>query len=190
MNLKTNTTSSLSTFTTAMRKRPRTHPTLFDLPCSSALTSLTPPSVVEAAVKPNDLIVTSNPIDDALAELDVCLGLVCSKISGANFALPTTDLTIEEELDTAFAVVRKEHQTTRTFHDASDDTSCVSGSGRLVIHAGAEAKDKSSSVDVLHELQAFELRSSTTVMSPLRWNRIGNIDANDVHLKFRHCKSL
>lgn len=157
--------STLSTLTTTemkMRKRPRTQSLWLDLPSTSALTTIAKPT--EKMMSANELIATRNPIDDALAELDVSLGLGCP----SSFTLPTPCMSIEEELDAAFEAVRKQRQRERVvpLYSLPDDASCISGSGRYTGSVSVKTEDSSAPVDVLHELQALDSRTSITVMSP------------------------
>ncbi len=72
MNLST---SALSTPNSNIRKRPRTNVPLFDLACTSALTSV--PSN-ENAMTQTQFFAAPKRVDKALAELDIGLGLGCS----------------------------------------------------------------------------------------------------------------
>lgn len=148
-----------------MRKRPRTHAVLLDLPCTSALSSVSPP-IVEKIVSPtNELFATRNPIDDALAELDVFLGIGSGGyVSSQPFSLSKPCFSIEEELDAAIEAVKKPRERTVPISDLPDNSSCVSSSANPSSSMKFEAC--STPIDVLHELEALESRTSTTIMSP------------------------
>lgn len=163
------THSFSSTTTTTMRKRPRTPPMLLDLPCTSALTSTAPsPTTDELVSRTTELFATRHPVDDALAELDVFLGLGlrCGVTNSQPFSLPKPCLTIEEELEAAFKAVRNQRDREVSLDDVPDDTSCVSGSGGLGLAAAAIIAESSTPNDVLRELQDLESRTSISVMSP------------------------
>lgn len=152
-----------------MRKRPRTRPVL-DLPCTSALSSLQPPAKGHELIDcSTEQFATRTHIDNALAEIDVGLGLACSSTTAIPSASNSkgSGLSIEDELDAMMTTLREERKSPPVIRAPTDDTSsCVSGSGSLAERSLTKAEDCSPALDVLHELSALETRTSTTVMSP------------------------
>lgn len=157
--------SELSTAT--MRKRPRTTMPAFDMACTSALSSISPSSdlCMADALSPNELTVTRT-IDNALAQLDVSLGLGCVSTTTFPSVPAACFISIEDELDAVLAAANKQRKREVVCDDIPDDVSCVSGSGSLRHRTVAKVEDCSMAVDVLHELQALDSRTSTTATSP------------------------
>lgn len=140
------------------QKRPRSTQFLFDLACTSALSSPGQPTLEQKEleqnmVSPKEFQVRVN---DALAALDVGLGLRST----------STRIPIEVELDRVIASLREEQERILILDEISDETSCVSGSGGLGLRPSNLIQDTSQSDNVLVELQQLELFTNTTVISP------------------------
>ncbi len=171
MNLCTSLLSSMTTTTTTTRKRPRTISPL-EKACTSVLTIAAPAvaaSPVENKSRPDELFATRTPIDNALAQIDIGLGLACSSTSTLPTILPTTlaNISIEDELDAVLATMREEREKLSISEPIPEDTaSCVSGSGALGQRSAIKAEGTSPAMDVLHELHALDSRTSTTLVSP------------------------
>ncbi len=131
--------------------------------CTSALTAL--PAAENEAVKSSGQFATRSPIDHALAEIDISLGLACS--IPPVFAYDCTASTIEDELGAVLAVMREQRGKESAVSIRNEDTaSCVSGTGALGQGTYVKAEDSSPAIDLLHELFALDSRTSTTVTSP------------------------
>lgn len=141
------------------------------LPYTSALACSTSPRLLcdreEQIVSPNESFVTRNPVDKALAELDMGLGL--GYYYTTPIVLPIAKSTalssIEDELDAALLAIQNQPAGA---DNCNENSSCVSDSAVLRRSNLADVKSdyNTEAVDVLQELQALDSRTSATVMSP------------------------
>ncbi len=157
-----------------MRKRPRTTTSL-DVPSTSAFT-LSQQEVSHLSPRASwshthELFVTRTPLDDALAQIDVALGIM-------NSSLPTLDFTkaiystIEDELDAVLHAIREE-QTNESETKISVDTLSRVSSSSVPKAIRGVLEDCSPTPTVLRDLHALDSKcevrtsyGSITVTSP------------------------